>query len=331
MIAVFDNTEKDIIPAAFLGEAAKIASGQPLSPGSLGRTRAFIKVQDGCENRCTYCLTTLVRGSGWSRSADEIVAEIRELTEAGYQEAVLSGVHLGSYGAHRGENNGLKRLIRRILRETPLPRLRLSSLEPWDLAPDFFDLWADARLCPHLHLPLQSGSDAVLRRMARHTTKASFSALIAAARERIPDLAVTTDVMVGFPGETETEFEESLSYIEGSGLSRLHVFHYSRRPGTRAAAFSDQVPLAVKKERHQLMSTLSDQLYRTFLAEQIGREVPVLWESGKRLGGGLTCWSGHTPNYLPVITRSTTDLTNSIRLTGLIEGTGSALTGIIIE
>ena len=161
------------------------------------RTRAFVKVQDGCDNRCAFCVVTVARGGGRSVSDSEVIREIDHLVELGYREVVLSGVHLGSYGHDLGDRRGLERLIRRILDETPLTRLRLSSIEPWDLDPEFFELYGDRRLLPHLHLPLQSGSDATLRRMARRTTRRDYRGLVTAARQAIPDVSISTDIMAG--------------------------------------------------------------------------------------------------------------------------------------
>ena len=173
--------------------------------GALGRTRAFVKVQDGCDNRCTFCVTTIARGEGRSRKLGDVVAEVQALAAAGFREAVLTGVHLGSYGRDLGGGTGLDTLIRALLADTDIPRLRLSSLEPWDIAPGFFDLWANPRLLPHLHLPLQSGSDGILRRMARRTSRESFRALVGEAHAAVADLSVSTDIITGFPGETEEE------------------------------------------------------------------------------------------------------------------------------
>jgi threonylcarbamoyladenosine tRNA methylthiotransferase MtaB len=168
---VVDNVEKDRLVPLVLDLDEETFDREPLDrevlPGALGRTRAFVKVQDGCNNRCTFCVTTIARGPGRSRPLEDVIREIQALTAAGYREAVLTGVHLGSYGHDRGERDGLLRLVRAILSATDIPRLRLSSLEPWDLLPDFFTLWDDTRVCRHLHLPLQSGCDATLKRMAR--------------------------------------------------------------------------------------------------------------------------------------------------------------------
>lgn len=296
---------------------------EPLPPGTLGRTRAFVKVQDGCDNRCTFCVTTLARGEGRSRPVGEIVDEVGLLAAMGYREAVLTGVHLGSYGHDRGDEAGLRRLVQALLERTDVPRLRLSSLEPWDLAPEFFDLWADGRLCPHLHLPLQSGCDATLRRMARRTTQASFAALVEAARARIPDLAVTTDVMAGFPGETSDEFAESVRFIEAMGFARLHVFPYSARPGTAAARMAGQVSDADKKARKAELLALSEQLWVQFERQHIGRTLDVLWESARGATPDGFVWAGQTGNTLRVVTTAREHLANTItpaRLTALGDG-----------
>ncbi len=203
--------------------------------GATGNTRAFIKVQDGCDNRCTFCVTTIARGQGQSRRLGDVVSEIQALATAGYQEAVLTGVHLGSYGRDLGNGSDLSQLLKAILKRTDIPRLRLSSLEPWDVAPGLFELWADRRLLPHLHLPLQSGSDRILRRMARRTTRTLYRNLATTARENILDLNLSTDLIAGFPGETEADFADSLDFVSEMGFARLHVFNYSRRPGTAAA------------------------------------------------------------------------------------------------
>jgi threonylcarbamoyladenosine tRNA methylthiotransferase MtaB len=297
-----------------------------LCPGTLGRTRAFVKVQDGCDNRCTFCITTIARGPGRSRPLEQIVAQVRGLVEAGYQEVVLTGVHLGSYGHDRQETDGLYRLVATLLAETDVPRLRLSSLEPWDLSPGFFDLWGDSRLCRQLHLPLQSGCDAILRRMARRTTTASFTELVAAARARVPDLALTTDIMVGFLGETDEAFKESYRFAEEMAFARLHVFPFSPRPGTAAARMPGQVPAEVKAARSRALRRLGARQARAFHERFVGRTLPVLWETSNDDGG----WRGLTDNYLTVTTSCTADLANRITPTRLIETVGQGLRGEVI-
>ena len=218
------------------------------------RTRAFVKTQDGCRNHCTFCIVTVARGDERSRPIPEIVAEVNALHVEGYQEAVLTGVHLGGYDENNSDLRssglsapsafpfsirGLRALVGALLAETRIPRLRLSSLEPFDLERSFFDLWADSgnRLMPHLHLPAQSGSDAVLRRMARRNRVADFETLVAAARAAIPGLTITTDLIAGFPGETEEDFDETLGFARRVGFAHIHAFPYSSAPGDGGGAF----------------------------------------------------------------------------------------------
>jgi len=323
---IVSNLDKDRLVPLTLGADAAAApfDAEPLAcdfaAGALGRTRAFVKAQDGCDNRCTFCVTTLARGPGRSRPLDEVTAEIRALAAAGYQEAVLTGVHLGSYGRDHGERDGLARLVRAVLERTPIVRLRLSSLEPWDLAPDFFALWENPRLCRHLHLPLQSGCDATLRRMGRRTSQTAFGALVESARAQIPDLALSTDVIVGFPGETEDEFAQSAAFVRSLDFMKLHVFRYSARPGTAAARMPGHVPPAAMKARSAALLVLSDEGARRYAARWLGREVEVLWEQA---AGAQN--SGLTDTYLRVHMSSLLALTNTltrVRVVGLAEGGG---------
>lgn len=336
------NEQKDRLPemvaeAGLLHEADPVpivdeASFLPSLPfaGEIEgeHTRAFVKVQDGCDNRCTFCIVTIARGASRSRPVADIVAEINRLVGLGYQEAVLSGVHLGSYGHDRNDRQGLQNLVQAILAETDLPRLRLSSLEPWDLDPSFFELWRNERLLPHLHLPLQSGSDVTLRRMARRTNQVQFSRLVGAARAAIPDLSITTDVIVGFPGETEAEFAESLAFIKQMGFAKLHIFRFSPREGTAAATMRGQVPAPVMQERSQRMHLLNAELERNFRHQFVGRTMPVLWESHELYGFGWQ-WSGLTGNYLRVVTHTGPEinLRNRVIETNLIESAPAALVG----
>jgi threonylcarbamoyladenosine tRNA methylthiotransferase MtaB len=251
------------------------------------------------------------------------------LVVAGYQEVVLSGVHLGSYGHDLGERRGLFHLVRRLLAETQLSRLRLSSLEPWDLDADFFGLWEDRRLGRHLHLPLQSGCDATLRRMARHTTTRSFSDLVTAARSAIPDLTVTTDIIVGFPGESEAEFAESLAFVEAVDFAKLHIFRYSRRSGTAAASMRGQVSPELMAGRGQRMHTLGARLEHAFRRRFVGRTMEVLWESDEPHGDGYL-WSGLTDNYLRVSAPGRSGLRNKITPVHLIADAPGGLAGRIV-
>ena len=293
----------------------------------MGHTRAFVKIQDGCNNRCAYCIVSLARGRERSRPRQEILAEIEALVAAGYKEVVLTGVHVGGYGRDLG--TGLGQLVETILTETALPRLRLSSIEPWDLEPSLLRLWENPRLCRHLHLPLQSGCDATLQRMRRRYTTSQCADLVATARRSIPDLAVTTDIIVGLPstglrtgpGETAEEFAASLSFVEKMEFARLHVFKYSARPGTAAATMPHQVPYAEKKRRSEVMLELARESSQRFHRRFLGRRMEVLWEA--RCGSDKQAWSGLTDNYIRVRARSELDLVNAItstKLVGLVEG-----------
>ncbi|HNT24449.1 MAG TPA: tRNA (N(6)-L-threonylcarbamoyladenosine(37)-C(2))-methylthiotransferase MtaB [Anaerolineales bacterium] len=303
---VIGNLEKDQLVAQVLQLAPQAfdlqhAVRQPI-PGARHRTRAFIKAQDGCNNRCTFCVTTIARGPSRSRSLSAVLADVEDALQGGTQEIVLTGVHLGSWGRDFAERQSLGQLVQSLLEKTSVPRLRLSSLEPWDIEEHFFDLWQDERLCPHLHLPLQSGSAATLRRMARKTTPAAYADLLKTARSAIPGLAVTTDIIVGFPGESEAEFEESLAFIQEMQFAGGHVFNYSARPSTAAAAMPDQVPQAVRKARSAQVRQVLAQAAQAYLVGFLDRNVNVLWESIEADGPGWAL-SGLTGNYLRVHTR----------------------------
>ncbi len=321
---VIPNADKDRLAAEALDLPLESFDLEPIErtplPGARLRTRAFIKVQDGCNNRCTFCVTTLARGAGRSRSIREILADIQAAAEA--KEIVLTGVHLGSWGHDLSPRLHLSHLVKAILEHTDTPRLRLSSLEPWDLDAEFFRLWENPRLCRHLHLPLQSGCAATLRRMARKTTPKSFAALVAAARQVMPDVAITTDIITGFPGESEGEFQESLEFVRSMHFAGGHVFTYSPRPGTAAARMPDQIPFETRKERTARMRHALAEAERVYRSGFIGAVLPVLWESAARLGPNGWEMSGLTGNYLRVNAAAPLSLWNQItlvRLTGLAE------------
>ncbi len=298
------NSEKDHLVADLLQLPQETFDLEPVArqpvPGARLRTRAFIKVQDGCDNRCTFCITTLARGAGRSRPVEHVLADIRAALDGGCQEIVLTGVHLGSWGQDFSPGRRLGDLIAEVLRRTDAPRVRLSSVEPWDLAPDFFSLWEDPRLCRHLHLPLQSGCAETLRRMARKTTPEAFAGLVEAAREAIPGVAITTDVITGFPGESETEFTASLAFVAAMQFAGGHVFTYSARPGTAAARMPAQVPHPLRKERNAQMRAVLAESALCYQNHFLGRVLPVLWESATALGPDGWQVSGLTDNYLRV-------------------------------
>jgi threonylcarbamoyladenosine tRNA methylthiotransferase MtaB len=323
---IVGNADKDRLLGLAAGQGLlhepepDLEADSVFGPGGPSRTRAFLKVQDGCDNRCTFCVTTIARGAGRSVPPEEILEEVGEVLRLGYQEIVLSGGHLGSYGHDLGERRGLQLLVERILAATEAPRLRLSSLEPWDLDAGFFELFENPRLLPHIHLPLQSGCDATLARMARRTCRRDFADLLGHARRAVPDLAVSTDVIVGFPGESDDEFGESISFVEKMGFSRLHVFRYSKREGTLAAKMPDQVRGPIARDRSRRMHELGAALERGFSSRFLGRTVDVLWETAEDHGDSLK-WSGLTPHYIRVTTTTQPDedLLNTVTPTEITE------------
>ena len=286
-----------------LGYLNKPVQENPIiSDGS--RNRAFIKVQDGCNNFCAYCIVPLVRGREKSLPCDQLISEVSSRVAQGYREVVLTGTEIGSY-RHNGVN--LIGLIKSILSQTGVERLRLSSLQPQEITTEFIKLWQDPRLCPHFHLSLQSGSDSILVRMKRRYLTDDYQKAVALIRKAVPDAAITTDIIVGFPGETEDEFEESYSFCQKMEFARIHVFPYSPRPGTEAARMPEQVSSKVKRERSERMLALAEESARNFRQRFLGRTMPVLWE--QKTNG---IWSGLTNNYIRVYTRSRKDLTNKL-------------------
>lgn len=323
---VVDNLAKDSLVQTVTGEplveATETHDWEPIQrdrlAGAVARTRAFVKVQDGCDRKCSFCVTRLARGKGRSRPLDDILDDIRDYRASDYQEVVLTGVHLGSYGEDLGQSQGLAMLVKAILTDTDLPRVRLSSLEPWGVTPAFLALFDNPRLCRHLHLPLQSGCDATLHRMIRRTTQAEFRALVLAIRERVPDVAIATDVIVGFPGETDEEFAVSKTFIEEMDFAGIHVFRYSKRPGTAAVRLPDHVNEDVKHARSEQIQAIGQDGKQRFTSRFVGHTMPVLWEavSGATDAGFIN--SGYTGNYIRVQCIVSHVLTNHISATRLV-------------
>ncbi len=264
--------------------------------GSTKRTRVFIKVQDGCDQHCSYCAIPSFRGALSSRPLDEVVEEVRALGAAGVPEVVLTGIHLGKYGVDLDEPADLAGLVAALLQKTTVPRFRLSSLEPQEVTGDLIELMAsERRLAPHLHLPLQSGNDRILAQMNRPYDSAGFKATVSRIDQAVPGIGLTTDVMVGFPGETEAEFVETLTLLESGGLSRLHVFKFSARPGTPAATMPGAVSEAVKSARASRARELGQILLRDYCAGFVDRIVETVPEPPR--DGAQT---GLTGEYLRV-------------------------------
>jgi threonylcarbamoyladenosine tRNA methylthiotransferase MtaB len=269
-------------------------------PGLRMRTRAFIKAQDGCDHHCTYCLTTVARGSSRSLQPSEVLQRVRSAVAGGAQEVVISGVQLSGYGRDLEPRRSLKSLLGILLGGTDIPRLRVSSLEPWGLPPDFFSLWQDTRLCRHLHLPLQSGCDRTLKRMARPMTRTEYARLVERARGQIPDLALTTDVIVGFPGETEAEFQESLAFIESIHFADAHVFRYSLRPDTPATRIASHVPSPTSRARAAAVHDVIERSRKAYRDRFVGQTLQVLWERATKLRSSGWELSGLSDNYLRI-------------------------------
>jgi threonylcarbamoyladenosine tRNA methylthiotransferase MtaB len=325
---VVPNAEKDRllerIYAAFpdLVPAAAPEPAAPYASLPFANTRALVKVEDGCNMRCAFCVIPFTRGAQRSRPLAEIVDEVRRLLRHGYREIVLTGVQISAY---RWQDARLAALVRAILAETDVPRLRLTSIAPWELDDDLLALWADRRLCRHLHLSLQSGSTATLRRMRRPYTAESYFDLLSRVRAAVPGAAVTTDVIVGFPGETAVEFAASLATVEAAGLAKVHVFPYSPRPGTEAERMPGEVSPGEKKERMERMLAAAARTEREFQRAHLGRRETVLWEKPKAgVGHGLT------DNYLRVLCAAGAALWNRFSQVELAAITAGGIAGRIV-
>src|SRR5208283_379703 len=248
----------------------------PVEDAAGDRTRPNLKIQDGCNNRCSFCIIPFVRGRSRSAPAAEVVAQVRSLARR-YREIVLSGINLGRWGREPGSSLRLADLVRRLLAETDVERLRLSSVEPMDFSDDLLGLMAESpRIAQHVHAPLKSGSDTVLRRMHRKYRPRHYEDRIRKARASMPDAAIGADVMTGFPGESDAEFEETRAFIESLPFTYLHVFTYSERPGTPAAANADQVPMGVRRERNRILRELAAAKNLDFRRRMLGRKLPVV-------------------------------------------------------
>lgn len=279
--------------------------------GTRKRTRSFIKAQDGCDNHCTFCITRLARGASRSVPVEEVIADIQAAREAGVKEAVLTGVQLGGWGRDLEPKANLGWLVRRILDRTDMPRIRLSSVEPWDLSDDFFEIWKNPRICRQLHLPAQSGSDSILKRMGRRNTRADYRGLVFKARAISPQIAITTDVLTGFPGETDRDFTKTVEFIKDIQFAGGHVFTFSPRPGTPAYQLIEQVPTGIKKERSRILHNLFDETKQRYGSSFLGSIGTVLWETGECRNGKWHL-SGWTDNYMKCLMISEKNLENQI-------------------
>jgi threonylcarbamoyladenosine tRNA methylthiotransferase MtaB len=274
-----------------------------------GHTRAFLKIQEGCNYSCTYCIIPTARGLSRSVTPREVMEQMRQLAEAGYKEIVLTGIHLGGYGQDLNPRMDLTALVEMIAESRLIPRLRLSSLDPREVPDQLLDLIAESDVvCPHLHICAQAGTDEILKRMRRNYDTAYYRALLDRVRERLPDAALGSDMIVGFPGETDEQFESSLEFFASLPLTYFHVFPYSSRRGTVAASLADPVPTSIKKSRARRMRELGEQKKSSFCGGFVGRRAQVLIEAKVDRTTGLH--RGFSRNYLPVAIYAGGDLAN---------------------
>jgi threonylcarbamoyladenosine tRNA methylthiotransferase MtaB len=259
---------------------------------AIGRKRAYVVVQTGCDNFCSYCIVPYLRGKPRSRNLQDVLQEIRQLLLFGYKEIILCGIRLGKYGRDLEDNISLSSLLREILNWEGDFRIRLSSIEPMDFDEELLHLVSHPKLCPHFHIPLQSGSDRILKLMGRSYTSSDFLSLVVEIRERIPLVNITTDVIVGFPSESEEDFLQTLKICEEAGFGKIHIFPFSPRPGTKAEKWDD-VPWEIKKERAKVLQSLEERLSLSFRTNLIGERLWILFQ-GKR--GDL--WQGISHNYV---------------------------------
>lgn len=297
---------------------------EPLSIQKLAnRTRAYLKIQDGCSQYCSYCIIPYARGPIRSREPQEVVAEVKRLAENGFKEVVLTGIHVASYGKDRRDTSLLD-ILKQVHEVEGIERIRFSSIEPNVVTEEFAQTMAALpKVCDHFHLSLQSGCDKTLKEMNRKYDTEKYRQAAATLRKYLPKVALTTDIIVGFPGETEEDFRESYAFAEEIGFAKIHVFPYSPKRGTPAAARKDQLLNAVKAERSHTLIQLSDKIAAEFLVDAVGTDAEVLYE--RAVGDGI--YEGHTTNYMKVHGRSEVDLTNRICKTHITRAEGEMLFG----
>lgn len=293
------------------------------------KTRAFLKIQEGCNQFCTYCIIPYARGPLRSRSLESIRTETQRLISAGFKEIVLIGIHLGCYGKENPDGPTLYDAVKTVLDVPGVQRLRLGSLESVEVEPRLLTLMQeDARFCRHLHLPLQSGCDKTLQAMHRPYTTAKFKTLLADIKTKVPDIAITTDVIVGFPGETEADFETTCKFVESCGFSKMHIFPFSARKGTPAEKFAGAVTEAVKKERADILGRIDETMHKTFLQAMVGQNAEVLFEQP----AGEDYFEGLTGNYQRVfVKRGGRNLSGEILPVKITAFDGEKLLGEIIK
>ena len=297
----------------------------------LSRTRVQMKVQDGCDNRCTYCIVPYVRGGSRSRSIESVVEHVQRKVRADFQEIVLTGIHLGDYHPDDDKKRDLGDLIAALLHQTEIHRIRVSSLEPEDFRLEWLELWENPRMCRHLHLPMQSGSDHILRRMARRYNSERYRTIVMTAKRLVLGMAISTDIITGFPSESDSDFEQTYQLAAELQFAKAHIFRFSPRQGTAAARMQGQIKEEIKKARSERLLALNDQDVRRFRQQFLGETVQVLLESYKH-----GRWEGLTDNYLRVVIDGLADYTNrdwqntlvSARLIQLVD---DGVLGVVVE
>ncbi len=291
------------------------------------RTRAYIKIQDGCSQFCSYCIIPYARGPVRSRRESEILDEVRTLAQAGYKEVILTGIHAASYGCDM-DDTSLEQLLNKIDDIDGIVRVRLSSIEPMTLNREFVDKIKNCKkLCPHFHISLQSGCDRTLKSMNRHYTTAQFKEVVDGLREVFPDCAITTDIMTGFAGETDEDFNETLKFVKDIAFAEAHVFQYSQRRGTPAAKRPNQVAPEVKEARSKAIIEITSKSQEEFLNSHLGRTMDILYETTVKDG----CWEGKTANYITVHAKSDTDISGMFRKTLLEKAENGIIFGKIVD
>ena len=329
---VFPNQTKNEIVASFpsLQPSFQPQFRTPI-PGKHKRTRAFIKVQDGCDNFCTFCITRIARGASRSSEKDEIFPDVESAISGGVKEIVLTGVNLGSWGRDFDSSSSLSRLIKDLVNTFDIPRIRLSSIEPWDVDDELTEIISLPNFAPHLHLPLQSGCDRTLKRMGRNMSSLKFEKLVQRMREIRQDIAITTDIIVGFPEESEDDFAHSLNFVKKISFAGGHVFRYSPRNGTPAALFPEKISGDILRERSQRMREVIEVSQKAFEEKALGEIVTVLWEKSKQLSASHFRLQGLSGNYLNVETTSCEDLTNEMSTVQIKEKKEKGVYGEIIN
>jgi threonylcarbamoyladenosine tRNA methylthiotransferase MtaB len=299
MVDLVQEHKKGSAPQKYVKDILKAQDFEELPVDRLiNRTRAYLKVQEGCEQFCTYCIIPYARGPSRSRSVESTLNEAKKLVAAGFKELILTGIHLGYYGRDLTEEVDLVYLCRELLAKTGIERLRLSSIESTEISDQLIELMAeDPHFCPHLHIPLQNGDDQILKAMHRPYTTDDYRRIVEKIRSNIPDVGISADLMVGFPGETEENFQNSYAFVKEMGFMGLHVFKYSPRKGTPASKMKNQVNSQDKEKRSKKMIELGEQGFQAFAHKYIGKTMDVLVETTLPQGD----WEGHTGNFIRVV------------------------------